>query len=361
MSKAHTHNPSGLLISAILSGVWRSELSSLNLSSEELSRIAPLLLVSGAGGLGWWRVRQTSLRTSASANELHQAYRLQSLCTAYYELEITEHVELLRAADIEPILIKGWSNSRLYPQTNLRPYGDIDLCVAPHSYQAAKALLHEHKGAGGLADLHAGFATIDRREFDDLYGRSQLVDLNGTKVRVLGSEDHLRVLCLHLLRHGAWRPLWLCDVAVALENLDCEFDWERCLGDDRREAHLVACVIGLAHQLLNAKLDAVPLAVRTKRLPRWLAPSVLKSWNNPSTDFHEPQRLAHTYLRDPRGLLEGMRLRWRTPVRASMDVRASFNNIPRLPIQVLDYFVCAIDFTARLPFMMRTGKLKRTT
>ena len=50
------------------------------------------------------------------------------------------------------------------------------------------------------------------------------------------TEDQLRQLCLHLLRHGACRPLWLCDVAVMLESLPGDFDWDRCLGGDRDES-----------------------------------------------------------------------------------------------------------------------------
>jgi hypothetical protein len=50
------------------------------------------------------------------------------------------------------------------------------------------------------------------------------VELNGAKIRILGAEDHLRLLCLHLLKHGAWRPLWLCDVAAALESRPSSFD-----------------------------------------------------------------------------------------------------------------------------------------
>ena len=39
----------------------------------------------------------------------------------------------------------------------------------------------------------------------------------GLDVRVLSPEDDLRFLCLHLLRHGAVQPLWLCDICVLLE------------------------------------------------------------------------------------------------------------------------------------------------
>lgn len=337
----------GQLIAKMLTNIWRKESCFVEFTESDLARVTPPSLVSGAAGLGWWRIRETPLANTADGFNLLQAFRLQTLYTAQLEAEITDVFTLLREANIEPILIKGWSNSRLYPRTSLRPYGDIDLCVAPHHYTSAKAQITKRKGETRSFDVHSGFATIDRRPFDELYARSQLVTLNGVSVRVLGDEDQLRVLCLHLLRHGAWRPLWLCDVAAALESQVSDFDWGICLGDNRREANLVTCVIGLAHQLLGADIAKTPVAAAAENLPRWLVPSVLKSWNNPSRECHEPQRLAHTYLRNPRGLIEGMRRRWRTPVRATMNMGAPFSGFPRFPVQAADYLTNSIRFAAK--------------
>src|SRR5713226_6695336 len=94
--------------------------------------------------------------------------------------------------------------------------------------------------------------TLNGALWDELFERSRLVSLGEEKVRVLCDEDHLRILCLHLLRSGAWRPLWLCDVAVALESRASDFDWDLCLGSDPKIADWVACTIGVAHQLLGA-------------------------------------------------------------------------------------------------------------
>ena len=117
----------------------------------------------------------------------------------------------------------------------------------------------------------------------------RLVTFGGIDVQVLGPEDHLRVLCLHQLKHGAPSPLWLCDVAVALETRPPVFDWDRVLGPDRRQADWVACAIGLAHQFLEVPIDDTPVASRAQRLPGWLAPSVLQQWaRHAAADFHGP-------------------------------------------------------------------------
>jgi hypothetical protein len=51
---------SGRLVAQALAGAWRSTPPALELSPAELDRIAPQLLKSGAGALGWWRVRNLS-------------------------------------------------------------------------------------------------------------------------------------------------------------------------------------------------------------------------------------------------------------------------------------------------------------
>ena len=69
-------------------------------------------------------------------------------------------------------------------------------------------------GRNGPVDLHNGLPQLHRPSLDDVYGRSQLVPLGDFDVRILGPEDHLRYMCIHMLQHGAYRALWLCDIAV---------------------------------------------------------------------------------------------------------------------------------------------------
>src|SRR5262249_11103226 len=130
----------------------------------------------------------------------------------------------------------------------------------------------------GLADGSMAFALLNDHPLEALYERSQLVALGEVNVHVLGPEDHLRLLCLHMLGHGAHRPLWLCDVAIVLESRPPDFDWELCLSGDRRRSDWVACALGLAHHLLGAEIAGTPVEERARRLPRWLIPTVLRQW-----------------------------------------------------------------------------------
>jgi len=95
-------------------------------SPAELAEVTPLLLGTGGGSLGWWRVRSSGCRTSPQALELQPAYRLETLQAARHEREIQQTITLLRSSGLEPLLVKGWAVARLYPEPGLSPYGDID-------------------------------------------------------------------------------------------------------------------------------------------------------------------------------------------------------------------------------------------
>jgi hypothetical protein len=353
MLKALTES-SAHLVAQALTGAWRSNPPALQLDAAQLDRIAPLLLKSGAGALGWWRVRDSDSYTSSFVTELHQAYRLHSLQALIHEREIERVFTLLNAAGVEPLLVKGWVAARLYPEQGLRPYGDIDLCVRPHQFAAARAALGSLPDQGCEIDLHCGFEKFGGRSADEIYSRSLLVQLGETAVRVPGAEDHLRVLCIHMLREGAWRPLWLCDIAAAVESLPANFDWDWCMGKKRRWSNWIICALRLAHQLLGAEIENTPAAEQLKPLPQWLTRALLKEWGSlqPSMMRRHHAPMA-SYLRRPSGILSGFRHRWPNPIEATIIAGGTFNELPRLPFQIGCYVAHGAKFAARLPKMLR--------
>ena len=343
----------GKLVASVLAGAWRASPppSPSSLSPAALIEVTPLLLRTGAASLGWWRVRSSELRTSAAAHELRQAYRLYTLEAGRQERQIVQAITLLRSAGVEPLLVKGWAVARLYPERGLRPYGDIDLCVRPEQYATAVAALAAPAAETVAVDLHNGLPQLHRPSLDDVYGRSQLVPLGDFDVRILGPEDHLRYMCIHMLQHGAYRALWLCDIAVVLESLPEDFDWEYLLRGDRRPADWVACTVGLAHQLLGAGLDRIPTAERDRHLPRWLLPSVLRQWSK-EEHYMDSGSIAHSF-RHPAQLLKGLRLRWPNPIQATVHVGGPFNELPRLPFQLLECVSRTAYFITQVPALLR--------
>jgi hypothetical protein len=336
------------LAAAVLAGSWRQVPSNSKISAEELAEIAPLLLQSGGGALGWWSIRHSDLQSSAAALQLRQAFRLHSLQASVHERDIKQAITFFRSLGIEPILGKGFAIARLYPNAGLRPYGDIDLYVPSEKHRAAADALNTPDAPAVGVDLHSGSAELNDRSFDDLYDRSQLVSLDEVDVRVFGPEDNLRLLCLHTLRHGAWRPLWLCDLAVALETRPADLDWDYFLSGNERRTDWVACAIGIAHQILDAEVDDTPIARRARHLPRWLVPTVLRQWESGQTP-HGQREPMERYLLRPAGLLRALRLRWPNAIEATIGVRGPFNELPRLPFQIGDAILRTAKFLTQAP------------
>jgi hypothetical protein len=239
------------------------------------------------------------------------------------------------------LLVKGWAIARLYPEAGLRPYGDIDLCVRPADYTTARETLRV-AGDRYPADLHEGTRLLDHHDWDELFSSSQLVPLDEVPVRVLAPEDHLRVLCFHLLRHGVERPIGLCDIAVALEEQPLDFDWGQCFGGQQKHADWIRCVIGLAHELLDADVSRVPFQL--KQQPGWIVKAVLKAWGQSFANHFSQHAPINFYVQHPRGLVKALVARWPTPIIGTVGVGGSFNRLPRFPYQVGYLLVRSLRF-----------------
>jgi len=335
----------GSRVAEALAGSWRPDPPTPGLTQEEWTRTAPALLRTGAGGLGWWKLRGSSLASSPVGMELRNAYRLHTVDGRHQELRLARALRLFADAGIEPVLAKGWAVARLYPHVGLRPYGDLDLHVSPEAHGAAFALLPECQREGLLVDLHRGVPHVGRT-WEDILARSGYVELGETRVRVMGAEDHLALLCAHLLSHGAWRPLWLCDVALFVESLPAGFDWDRLHSLSAREAEQVRLVVLLAHRLLGARIDATPWSPDA-RLPGWLPAATLRAWEK-GGHYSLTTAIALTEVH-PRAFLESVRVRWPNAIEATVRWRAPYNGFPRLPFQIVDATVRGLRALAGAP------------
>lgn len=319
----------------VLAGSWRPDPPSAAVSAAELEGIAPLLHGSGSAGLAWQRVRGSAMADLPVAEGLRQAYRLQVLRNAIREKEIQEIFALLCSAGIEAILVKGWSVARTYADSGLRPYGDIDLMVRASQRTAAGELL----AGWELVDLdHGELNDLDERESGGLFERSLVVD----GVRFLSPEDHLRLICFHFLRHGGWRPLWLCDIAAALESQPHSFDGRM----PKTKARAIACCATLAHDLLGARVGF------TIQLPGWFTPAVRRQWDKACYQEHEvPEAITHSLWRLPNSL----RRRWPDPISATQLTGAPFNEAPRVLFQLGYYALLARRYLRRLGVRLSAG------
>jgi len=336
-------------VAAVLKGSWRPQPSPPpDLDTEELARIEPLLLGSGAGALAWWRLRDTP--GGPQADVLHDAYRLSCIRGAAHEDDVGQAVSCLRHVGVEPILAKGWAIAQLYAQPGLRPTGDIDLHVPPTQYEHARRAIASDAATRAMnVDVQAHFPDLRDRLWDDLYGRSRLVPLAATDVRVPSPEDHLRLLCRHFLRHGGWRPSWLCDIGAFLEALPPAFDWDLCLQGGHSRA--VIWVLALAGALLGANLDAAPAAVQNTEVAPWFPEAVRCRWEIGTAPFFK--LTTAEALRRPDWLVSGLRERWLDPVTATGELDGPWNGLPRLPIQ-------ATAFTRQIVLWARRAARSRS-
>lgn len=258
----------------------------------------------------------------------------QALDAQLQERKIEKILLLLHSHGIEPLLLKGWDCARLYPEPGLRLLGDVDLLVQPEQAAAISSLLSVpvDSAEGHELDIKTRLLPLYGLSVDRVMRGARRVPLRDSWARVPGEEDLLRLLCLHFLRHGAWRPLWLCDIAAALEARSSNFDWALCLGSDTLRIQYIVCALGLAHRLLGARISGTPIEERARRLPGWLLPAVLKQWETPMLIQHTARPLLASVPRVPGSLLHALRLRWPNPVEATIAAHMPLGVHP-LPAQ----------------------------
>jgi hypothetical protein len=304
------------------------------------------LIEGGVGGLAWWRIRGTALADDPGVSDLHAAFRHHAVHAVRQERDL-EHVLLhFNDAGLEPIVFKGWALSRLYPHRALRPFGDFDLLVQQAEVERARTVLRALRSSlQERADVDTA-ATLRRYLPDrieaELWARSRPEQLGRARFRVLADEDHLRLVALHQLHHGGYRPLWLCDLAVLVESLSADFDWERCLAGDRRLSEGVRAALGLAAELLGARL---PPGTPVARPPAWLREAVWRGWVRGYDSMPPP--LYELHKLGFRGAMRAMRARWPDPVSATVHLRAPFRRIPRVLVQTAECLRRAFDFVRR--------------
>ena len=263
------------------------------------------------------------------------------------------------------LVFQRFSGSEALFRTHLRPPGDIDICAPPGRYDETRDLLRRYSilrlsspGTGlsqetgqfavnfdpgaRIVDLHSSLDRFGLPSLEAVFARSEVIKLGETSIRVPAAEDHFRLVAIHLLSHGAWRPLWLCDIAAMLEDLPQDFNWGRCLGDEPRIARWISSVIELAHRLLGACADRVPPSSRIQRLPKWFTRTVLNEWQTPVAARYGGTSLAFALahpqrLVDPRKLVVEIKSRWPNGIQATFETGGHLNDVTRLPYQVLAF------------------------
>lgn len=323
------------LIASVLAGSWRSSPPAISLSPNELTRIAPQLLALRVGALGWWTLRHSPLQDHPAMPALRDAFRHTRVHHALMERELADGVRALAGAGIDPLLGKGWLAARCYADPGLRPFSDIDLSLPAEQCATGTEVL---KGASLRYrdyDLQPGFHSFIDRSHAELEVRAEQVLINGVPVRVLGPEDHIRLLCYHLLSDGVPTPLALVDVAACLESLPDTFDWKYCLSGRARRTEYVRLALSLAARLTGASVDRVPEPLRPPPPPEWVETAVLGVWQRGAAHPEGIGRLSEHLVHGT--LLTGLRLRWPSALQVAVRYEAKIGDRPRAYWQIRDW------------------------
>ncbi len=316
-------------VANILRGAWRSVPPPLDFTMDDLQLALPLLQDASLTALAWWRIRRTPLAQTHAGVILRQEYVTQSIRAAAASHRVYQYVSALQAQNIDPIVFKGWALVPHYAEAGMRPAGDVDLAVAPYAAERAAQILRDLGAKPTEMDVHPGLADaahaayIPHSSWEEIYARSLQKSIGAVQVRVLDPADELQLLCIHFLRHLGARPIWLCDIAAALETRPENFDWTRALAKPPFTSW-IECAILLAHELLDANLENTPLAAR-QTLPTWLVSDVLQRWAQPRT----PSIMVHDSVfqiwRNPARWKEAVAARVPNRLAATLDFQGSLD------------------------------------
>jgi hypothetical protein len=318
-------------VARILAGCWRADPQPVrDLDAEALAAAAPFLLASGSAALAWLRVRgDPSLAGTPTGRILHDAFRHAALDAAVRERRIAGIAERLASAGVEAVLFKGRAAALAYALPATRPGGDIDLLVRPRDLAPAARLL-EDEIRWLAVDLRHDHVSPPAERQAVLERRIHMF-MAGTLVAVPSPEDHLRLLCVHALAHGAARPVWLCDVAAWVEGRHERFDWSVALGDDPLTRERVRVAMALSHRLLGMRIDGTPIQ-DDARLPRWVPAAALRAWANPRTAL---PMVAWSDRWGIRGRLAALAERWPPdPIADAVENGRPFSGWPRGPFHL---------------------------
>lgn len=285
---------------------------------------------------------------------LQQAFRFHALEAVRRKRDLEFVLRAFNDVGLKPILFKGWTLTQFYALPALRPYGDFDILVDDNDALTARNVI------SGLPENLRTLVDLDMRVFQrflpdrsyaQLAARASTGEVGEGQFRLLAPEDHLRLVCLHQLDHGAWRPLWLCDVAAFIEHLPPNFHWGLCLEGNARLSEGVVALVSLAEQLLSAR---VPFGTPTKRVPAWFRDAVLRGW---ASGYRAPPESLHNLRRlEWRQAAKAVAARWPDAVTSTLHLRAPFRGVPRTILQLAELGRRTFHFLCH-SWLGRTGKL----
>lgn len=189
-------------------------------------------------------------------------------------------LEQLKAAGVEPLVVKGIVCRSLYPNPDYRMSSDEDLLVGPeqmkkcHQILTARGLTTEdpltaqevsYNQAGGplYLEVHQSLFPPESEAYGDLNrffadARSRTVMVDG--VPTLGYTDHLFYLICHAFKHflhSGFGVRQVCDVVLFANRWGTQIDWQKVLDNCRaiRAEKFAAAMFRIGEKYLVFSLE----------------------------------------------------------------------------------------------------------
>jgi hypothetical protein len=199
---------------------------------------------------------------------------------ARFAAELEELLKQLAKEGIEVLPLKGPVLAEaLYGNVTMRSCDDLDLLVRREDFPRAGQLLLDlglaartagddyHRKflrEGVLVELHYGVASPRSFPFDldGVWDRARSEQFRDQPMRVMSDGDLVLFLCLHGLKHGFSRLIWISDLARALESVRNDGAQELAKHAQRQgleQALLIGCQIvrEVLPQQLPSEMEAL--------------------------------------------------------------------------------------------------------
>lgn len=279
----------GHRIADLLRGIWRPNVFSWDRAVDE--RLVTALKAGGVFGVA---SRRLVGQDGPFAAELRITLPCQALVADVHAMQLADMLAPLRAAGIDPILLKGLAVARYYPVAGCRQLGDIDLLLPPAHLDRASAVVAElgyrhqtrtragssfsvtTRGPEGAVDLRTHLWPLPDTDACAALRSDHRAAVNGVDVRVLPRDLEIRYLAVHAAKHGFARPIWLCDLAAAVEH-GADLDWDRLAKGSRHIQSCILASLGLTSRLLGLELPP-DVQHRSEPVAAWIESQVLARW-----------------------------------------------------------------------------------
>ena len=194
------------------------------------------------------RVVPTAATTADAPKGRLDVRRVESFRRLALDSALADLIPALAARGVRPLLIKGPAfASWLYDNPRERPYGDIDLVVAPECFGAAQDVLHER----GFEPVWTGWRPCERTDYHERWIRrgvqpvvielhhtlrmlraspslawqrltegTHVIEVGGARVDVPSEPVSALIVGLHAAQHGRAQPKPAHDLRRALGRVD---------------------------------------------------------------------------------------------------------------------------------------------